>query len=119
MFINISNHPSPLWGEEQRQAAEQWGAIVDEAFPTIDGAASSNEVSALAVDYAGKIMQQYKPGRDVVHIMGEMTFTYALVCRLRAAGFECVASTTQRIKQQMPDGSFISEFRFQAFRNYE
>lgn len=119
MFINISNHPSSQWGREQQQAAEQWGAIVDEAFPTIAGAASTNEVSALAVDYAGIIVRQYKPGRDVVHVMGEMTFTYALVSRLRAAGFECVASATQRIKQQMPDGSFISEFRFQAFRNYE
>lgn len=119
MFINISNHPSSQWSETQRQAAEQWGTIVDELFPSIASGAGAAEVSCLAADYAERLGQQYTPGRDVVHVMGEMTFTYALVSRLRAAGFECVASTTQRIKQQMPDGSFVSEFRFQSFRNYD
>ena len=60
-----------------------------------------------------------KYDNPTVHIMGEMTLTYAIVRRLRASGITCLASTTQRIKQQLEDGSFISEFVFQSFRQYE
>jgi hypothetical protein len=36
------------------------------------------------------------PKPAAVHLMGEMTFTFALVRKLQAAGIRCVASTTAR-----------------------
>lgn len=120
MLLNLSNHPSHLWSDDQREAAKPFGdSIVDMTFPTIDASASSADIAALADQYLDDIVKRHNPASDTIHIMGEMTFTYALVKRLRDAGFRCVASTTSRIKQQLPDGSFISEFRFQSFRNYE
>lgn len=119
MFINISNHPSSNWFAAQANAAKEYGEIVDVVFPIIEAQSTSSEVASLADQFASDIVTKYNSTTDVVHIMGEMTFTYALVKRLREAGFRCVASTTERVKQQLPDGSFISEFRFQSFRDYE
>lgn len=51
--------------------------------------------------------------------MGEMTFTYALVKRLKEAGIRCVASTTKRICTENADGSRTSQFNFVRFRDYE
>ena len=116
MFINLSNHPSSCWCEKQLTAAQVYGDIVDIAFPNIDSDTPADAISALADQYAERIMQY---NATAVHVMGEMTFTYALVRRLRSKGITCLASTTQRIKQQQADGSFISEFRFQTFRPYE
>lgn len=35
VFINLTNHPSSLWGIEQTQDAEKYGDVVDIAFPAI------------------------------------------------------------------------------------
>ena len=119
MFINISNHNSTHWGNTQLAAAKAWGGIVDVDFPSIGTESDASAVSALAEQYSTVIRSRFSPDTDAVHIMGEMTFTYALVRRLRQVGFTCLASTTQRLKQQLPDGSFISEFQFHSFRHYE
>lgn len=119
MFINISNHPSQRWCDDQRAAAEVFGEIVDLGFPNIDADEATGQVSARAEALCQEIVQHYVANRDVVHVMGEMTFTYALVRRLQAQGFTCLASTTSRIKQMLPDGTFLSEFRFKTFRDYE
>ena len=119
MFINLSNHNSSNWSEEQRMAAAKFGEIIDMDFPILTPTATSDEVSSLAERYAVEILSRPLSSSDAVHIMGEMTFTYALVKRLRQQGIKCLASTTQRIKQALPDGTFISEFRFQTFRPYE
>ena len=36
MFINLTNHPSATWSEEQLKAARQYGEIVDLHFPIIE-----------------------------------------------------------------------------------
>ena len=119
MLINISNHLSSAWGEVQLQAAAAIGGVEDVAFPAVDAAATGSEVSALADRYCEDIASRYDAAADTVHVMGEMTFTYSLVRRLRAAGFRCVASTTERVKRQQEDGTFVSEFKFNQFRDYE
>lgn len=55
MFINVSNHPSARWGAEQRAAAEQWGEIVDLAFPNIAPEADTQSVATLAAEYYARI----------------------------------------------------------------
>lgn len=119
MFINFSNHPSSGWLKEQLAAAQKYGEIVDIDFPNINPEFTSSILSELA-DEAVATITSY--GKDIiVHIMGEMTFTYAVVSRLKALGIKCVASTTKRDPDKviiLPDGTKISEFHFIQFREY-
>ncbi len=116
MFINLSNHPSDGWSEEQLAAANKYGEIVDIHFPNIEPSFTSLMVNNLADDTINAITAL---GKDVtVHIMGEMTFTYAVVCRLKALGIICLASTTERNIIILPDGKKVSEFKFVQFREY-
>lgn len=115
MLLNLSNHPSPTWPEAQMQAAmEQYGSVQDMPFPNISPDATADEVRRLAEQYEVKV-RQADPA--AVHLMGEMTFTFALVQRLQAIGIPCLASTTERIAEER-EGQKIVTFRFVQFRNY-
>lgn len=119
MFINLSNHPSANWSEEQKNAAEQLaGPIVDIPFPAVDPYASEEVVSSIADNYC-QIVLETACGQDslVVHLMGEMTLTFALVQLLQACGIPCVASTTKRVTVEQ-DGIKSSLFKFVKFRKY-
>ena len=123
MLINLSNHPSELWSVEQMNAARQYGEIVDMPFPQISPEASHEDVAETARSFLNLIMTEAeaacKNGDEVtVHIMGEMTFTFALVTLLKAEGIPCVASTTERKVSTTDDGKKISEFTFMRFREY-
>lgn len=118
LFINLSNHPLRHWGDAQRAAAEEYGEIVDLPFPAVDGQSSEQEVSLLADSYVGRIMSMGSPQELTVHIMGELTFTFMVVTRLKELGIRCVASTTERKTTYNADGVKLSEFSFVRFREY-
>lgn len=118
MFINLTNHPSALWDENQLAAARQYGEIEDLSFPDVLPTATAAEVQQLADHYTSLIIEMAGSKPAVVHVMGEMTFTTAVVSRLKAEGIKCVASTTERNTITMPDGKKVSEFRFVQFREY-
>lgn len=116
MFINLSNHPSEGWSEAQLSAAQEYGEIVDIHFPNIEPSFTKSMVNSLADVTVDSITALSK---DItVHIMGEMTFTYAVVSRLKALGITCLASTTERNTITTSDGKKISEFKFVQFREY-
>ena len=116
IFINLSNHPSEGWSEEQLAAAQKYGEVMDIHFPNIEPTFTTSMVNSLADITVDTITAL---GKDiVVHIMGEMTFTFAVVSRLKAMGIKCVASTTDRNTIITPDGKKISEFKFVQFREY-
>lgn len=119
IFFNLSNHPSDKWTEEQRKAAEQYGEIIDLPFPAINSAADGEEITLLAEVTFNKILSLAEGKSATVHLMGEMTFTYALVTRLKDAGIRCVASTTDRMVSDNADGTRITQFHFVRFREYE
>lgn len=120
MFVNLSNHPSTLWNEEQALAAKALGGtIVDLPFPTIDPSGDENHIANLVDEYVEKVLALGEPAELTVHIMGEMTFTFAIITKLLAASVNCVASTTERITRQLPDGRKESIFRFVRFRKYQ
>ena len=118
MFINLTNHPSSGWSEEQLRAAKQYGEVVDFGFPDVKPDMTSEEVCLLAEKLVKEIMLMSDGKTTSVHIMGEMTFTYAIVYRLKTLGVKCVASTTERLVKMMSDGKKISEFKFVQFREY-
>lgn len=117
-FINVSNHPSSKWSDAQLNAAKSFGDIVDLPFPQIDPSHSHSQIEMLASDYADKIKEIAPDGSAVIHIMGEMTFTFAIVCRLKALGFRCVASTTERKVVEKADNVRETTFEFVQFREY-
>ena len=116
IFINLTNHPSTGWSKEQLKAAQQYGEIVDISFPVIEPFFTKAEVEDLATVTVDGIKDLDE--NPVVHVMGEMTFTYAVVSRLKALSITCVASTTERLFKMMPDGKKVSEFKFVQFREY-
>lgn len=117
MFINLTNHPSSGWSEEQLTAARKYGEIVDLHFPVIEPFYTKEDVLCSVKAYVEMICD-IKDDNTVVHVMGEMTFTHNLVNSLKEKGIKCVASTTERNTVIMPDGKKISEFKFVQFREY-
>ena len=112
MLINLTNHPYPEWGEEQKTAAEVYGECVDIPFPQIAPEADEKEINALADEYVGRVHEVAGNHDDVtVHIMGEQTFCFSIITKLLREGIRCVASTTKRNSPAEP-------FRFYAFRSY-
>lgn len=119
MLLNFSNHPSGNWSAEQRQAAlSGFKGIEDLPFPSVDPGADESEIGMLARQYGAVILERPDARDLTVHVMGEMTFTTALVNLLLHEGIPCVASTTERSVLEEEDGRKTVVFRFVRFRKY-
>ena len=118
MFINFTNHPSEKWNDEQRRASKRYGDIIDLPFPQIVPNATDEELQRLSQEYVQKIMALADSQTLTVHIMGEMTFTFMVVTKLKELGIKCVASTTERKTTYNSNGVKLSEFSFVKFREY-
>lgn len=119
LFINFSNHPFSSWSEAQLTAARQYGELAEVPFPDIDPDWTENELCRVVDESLKKIRTLSNGKKTIVHIMGEMTFTYAIVYSLKNEGIRCVASTSERNSIENTDGSKTSHFAFVRFRNYE
>lgn len=119
MFVNLSNHPSSLWGEEQTNAAQVYGKIVDLRFPTISPCCSSKEVQAMAEEYYKQVVSLIGEEKETsaIHLMGEMVFVFVLTTLLTQSGYTVLVSTTER-NVSYDDGKKVSEFKFVQFRSY-
>lgn len=120
MFINLSNHKSEGWSEEQSRAAEaEWGNIVDYPFPPVSPQMDGQAVREMALSIAEEIAEM-KP--DAVMCQGEFTLSYALINCLKNSGIKVVAACSERsvVENVDPDGSTrrASVFRFVQFREY-
>lgn len=114
-LLNISNHPYERWPENQiAMAIDQFGKIEDLPFPNIDPQLDPEKLQELVSEYFEQISQTQP---NAVHLMGEMTFTFALVQKLKAAGIPCVASTTERLVTE-EGGKKTVQFQFVQFRPY-
>lgn len=118
LLINLSNHPSTGWGARQREAAEMYGEIEDMDFPAIPPEAGEREITDLAEEYVARIEERAETRDVTVHIMGEMTFCYAVITRLQPLGIPCLASTTRRQVTETADGVKEVRFDFETFRRY-
>jgi hypothetical protein len=123
MLINLTNHPVETWGEEQLEAASQeFGKVMDLPFPFIDPTAGSTEIADIARQWHQKILSllQEAPVKETnaVHVMGELSFCFALVSALVKSGIRCIVSTSQRVSETLGDNSRKQSFTFERFRNY-
>lgn len=117
-LINLSNHPSDKWSEEQMAAAMNYGVVIDLPFPVVNADASENDIDALANALIGRVMDYGSPETVTVHVMGEMTLTYNMVRKLKEANYKCLASTTDRMVRDLDDGRKEVAFKFVRFREY-
>lgn len=116
MLINLSNHPSSTWPQNQIETAQNaYGRVTDLAFPTIPPEAEETTHQQLVEEYFHKITEL---APRAVHLMGELTFCYRLVDKLKSAGIEVIASTTNRQVTYDDAGNKISTFEFVQFRKY-
>ena len=122
MLINLSNHPSSIWSEEQvKSAKDNYDRIIDLVFPDIYPAADLKEVERIVRKYftdIKNILTQSKDENNAVHLMGEFTFTFNLLEMLKQNNIHAVASTTSREVFEDEKGNKISKFNFIRFRNY-
>ena len=118
MLINLSNHLSQYWGDRQMEATRSYGEVIDLPFPVVAPDAESQELQTLAQNCVQKILSIGDANSITVHIMGEMTFTFMVVTRLKELGIRCVASTTERKTTYNENGTKLSEFSFVKFREY-
>lgn len=119
VFVNLSNHPSVDWSEEQKKAALVYGGIIDVPFPSVPSSCSDKAMQKLADKAVGAVGKAAYPAREVtVHVMGEMTLTYRIVNKLKARGIRCLASTSDRVANDLGNGEKISQFHFVEFREY-
>lgn len=131
-FWNISNHPHepgpghPGWSPDQIEAAESWGQagnassklkIRDIPFPEVDPGMDTQDIQAMADEVLDRLVASGANHGDPVHVMGELTLTYALVAELRARGLTPLASTTSRDSKSIQDIK-VARFQFVRFREY-
>lgn len=89
-LVNCSPYPFAEWPiNHQNRAKEQFGQVQDIPFPSIAPTISAEVFAALVETYFRKI-KALRP--TAVHLMGELTFTFALVQRLQRVGVECLVS---------------------------
>lgn len=120
MLINLSNHPSSKWSESQLQAATSYGEFIDLPFPAVDPSGDETYIEKLAEEYVDKVIQISKGKKATVHLMGEMTLTFAILCRLQEKQIVCIASTSHRIvKDESPGRKGEVIFQFERFRKYK
>ncbi|SRR5581483_8118363 len=138
VFVNISNHPSNTWGEKQRKAIQDIVTFynegeldletVDIQFPPVDPEWDWYTVWKLAHEtliQIEKTVREHNGDKEaihIVHIMGEMGFTYDIVEGLKEQGvwdyrFVPIHSTTKRVVVE-EKGKKISQFEFVRFRKY-
>jgi hypothetical protein len=118
MLINLSNHPSTFWKEEQKKAAVLYGKVVDLPFPEVDPEKDEAYIDLLANEQVQKILTLSSEKDITVHLMGEMTLTVAILKRVQALNITCIASTTRRMVKEDDNGHKELTFKFERFRKY-
>ena len=126
-FVNISNHPSSRWSEDQREAALRLAReearrrgfegdveIIDIPFPEVDPLMDTSGVVSLARSLADKVPS----GTMAAMVHGEYTLVYSLVHLLHRRGVPVYAATSRRVVTELGDGRKVSEFKFVMFRPY-
>lgn len=126
MFINISNHPSSKWSEEQLNAARELGGevIVDIQFPNVPSAASGRDIEYMAIELVNDVYFKIE-GSDntVAMVQGESTLATTVVAMLQ--NFCCIkvvaACSDRDVEEIVLDDGTVKKnviFKFIQFREY-
>lgn len=114
VLVNFSNHPSSKWDKDQMEAAEQYGRVVDIAFPVVDENDDEEKIKKIGDEYLEEIMQY---ATAAVMLQGEFTLSYYVIKELRKRNITVLAACTKR-ETYMNGDIKISIFKFKRFREY-
>ena len=119
VFVNHTNHPSAKWSDEQKNAAETFGKIVDMPFPEVPPNIDTAAVHELVLN---KLQDILKLNPAAVLCQGEFNYTVAMAEELKKRGIPVMAATSERVVSEVTeaDGSTkrVSVFNFVRFREY-
>lgn len=116
MRLNISNDPFCDRTLLQKETAiDQYTSIEDISFPKILVAKEDAELSYLVEKYFNRVQEQ-KP--TVIHMMGEIVFTFQLITKLKSLDILCIASISDGIVTEQANGLKTGIFYFVRFRKY-
>lgn len=124
VFINFSNHPTNRWSIEQKNAAfalAKCSTIVDLKFPRVPTEADYDEIEELAFEYVDQIKEIAGDKVCYVMVQGEASLSCAVVQVLNNPANENiipVCATSERLAEELPDGSIKHRFEFVRFRRY-
>jgi CRISPR-associated protein Csx16 len=114
-FINLTNHPSSHWEQEQTEEALALAErIEDVPFPNVPPEASERDLAA----FAEACVTRVPTGATHALVQGEFTLAFEIVRRLQERGVTCLAATTDRHVEDSGEGRKTSTFRFVRFRAY-
>jgi CRISPR-associated protein Csx16 len=114
-FVNLTNHPSSHWEQDQTEAALALaGSVQDVRFPNVPPEASEKDLTTMAEACLAQLP------RRATHalVQGEFTLAFEVVRQLQERGITCLAATTQRVVEETDGGRKTSTFRFVRFRAY-
>jgi len=111
VLINISNHPVLGWSEEQKKGYK----IIDVPFPAIDPCASAESIRDSAFKLAAELNDKYLTN-ETFFVAGEFSFSFHMVAKLHALGRTVVQATTERIVEELADGTRNVAFQFRQWR---
>lgn len=126
MFINISNHPSSKWNEEQLNAARELGGevIVDIQFPNVPSAVSGRDIEYMAIELVNDVYFKIEGSdNNVAMVQGESTLATTVIAMLQDfCGIKVVAACSDRNVEEivLDDGTVKKNviFKFIQFREY-
>lgn len=121
IFVNLSNHPSNKWCQEQKEAVGKIvpdAQIVDFPFPSVDSSLNEAQILKLAEQLLAEITAL---DPCVVMCQGEFGLIYCIVTLMKKMGIKTVYGCSERIttEKQTKNGiEKISTFSFVKFREY-
>ena len=120
-FINLSNHSSKNWSEEQLNSAKQYSEnVIDIPYPNIPPTATQEQIKDIMKDTLEKVIDA---NPKVVMCMGENITCHNFVKELEKLNIQTVATVTKPVTEKVKneDGTerTIKTFKFEGFRDYD
>lgn len=121
IFINLSNHPSQKWCQEQKKAVDKIipdAQIVDYPFPSVDSSLNEVQIIKLSEQLTAEIAA-LEP--SAVMCQGEFGLTFSVVTMLKKLGIKTVYGCSERksTERQTENGTEkVVMFCFVRFREY-
>jgi hypothetical protein len=115
-LLNLSSIPSSKWNKKQQDVAQQqFGEVVDLAFPKIDPSWSEDEVMERVIELVEEMLE-IRP--TAIHVMGDMHATFLFVIMCAQFQIPCYISTFERTVKMTKAGKKEITLDFVRFRKY-
>lgn len=116
IFVNFTNHPSPMWENAQTRAALEYGdSIFDLPFPQVDPMADETDLQTLAEEKTAEILSLHPAA---VLCQGEFGLCFSVIRRLQTAGVQVLYACSERKVREKGSIKTV-QFDFVKFRKYE